>query len=66
MSKGEMTLIVTISWIARSVMLALVLTLTGVKPSDLPRQLLLILWLAVSKIIHAVLAKKRRKWESGP
>ena len=66
MSKGEMTLIVTISWIAGSVMLALVLTLTGVKPSDLPRQLLLILWLAVSKIIHAVLAKKRRKWESGP
>jgi hypothetical protein len=61
MSKGEMAVIVTISWIAGLVILALVFTLIGVKPSDLPRWFLIFVWLAVSKIIHAFLTRRNGK-----
>lgn len=60
-SKGEMIFIVTISWIAGLVILALVFTLIGVKPSDLPRWFLVFVWLAVSKIIHALLIRRKEK-----
>ena len=61
MSKGEMAVIVTISWIAGLVILAVVFTLTDVKPSDYPGWLLLIIWLALSKVIHAVLTSWKNK-----
>lgn len=60
-SKGEMIFIVTISWIAGLVILALVFTLIGVKSSDLPRWFLILVWLAVSKIIHAFLTRRNGK-----
>lgn len=60
-SKGEMIFIVTISWIAGLEILALVFTLIGVKPSDLPRWFLIFVWLAVSKIIHAFLTRRNGK-----
>ena len=37
MSKGEMAVIVTISWIAGLVVLALVFTISDAEPSDFPR-----------------------------
>ena len=61
MNKGKMAVIVTISWIAGLVILAVVFTLTGVKPSDYPGWLLLIIWLALSKVIHAVLTSRKKK-----
>ena len=59
MSKGEMAVIVTISWIL--VVLAVVFTLTGLKPSDYHGCLLLIIWLVLSKVIHAVLTSWKKK-----
>ena len=61
MSKGEMAVIVTISWIAGLVILAVVFTLTDVKPSDYPGWLLLIIWLALSKVLHAALTSRKKK-----
>ena len=61
MSKGEMAVIVTISWIAGLVVLAVVFTLTGLKPSDYHGCLLLIIWLVLSKVIHAVLTSWKNK-----
>lgn len=60
MSKGEMAVIVTISWIAGLLILALVFTLADAEPSDFPGWLLLIVWLAISKIIHAALVSRKQ------
>ena len=54
-----MIFIVTISWIAGLVIPALVFTLIGVRPSDLPRWFLVFVWLAASKIIHAFLTRRK-------
>ena len=61
MSKGEMAVIVTISWIAGLVVLALVFTISDAEPSDFPGWLLLIAWLTISKVIHAVLTSWKNK-----
>lgn len=61
MSKGEMAVIVTISWIAGLVVLALVFTISDAEPSDFPGWLLLIVWLTISKVIHAALTSQKKK-----
>ena len=61
MSKGEMAVIVTISWIAGLVVLALVFTISDAEASDFPGWLLLIAWLTISKVIHAALTSWKNK-----
>ena len=61
MNKGKMAVIVTISWIAGLLILAVVFTIADAKPSDFPRWLLLIAWLAVSKVIHTALTSRKKK-----
>ncbi len=60
MGKGEMAVIVTISWIAGLVILALVFTVSDAEPSDFPGWLLLIAWLAISRVIYAVLSSRKQ------
>ena len=60
MSKGEMAVIVIISWFAGLVILAVLFTAAGIEPSDFPGWLLLIVWLSISKIIHAVITGLKR------
>ena len=64
MSKGEMAVIVIISWSAGLVILAVLFTAAGIDPSDFPGWLLLIVWLSISKIIHAVITGLKRYQES--
>lgn len=61
MRKGEMAVIATISWTAGLAILAVVFTIADAKPSDYPGWLLLIAWLAISKVIHAVLSSREKK-----
>ena len=61
MGKGKMAVIVTISWIAGLLILAVVFTIADAEPSDSPRWLLLIAWLAVSKVIHTALTSRKKK-----
>ena len=61
MNKGEMAVIATISWITGLLILAIVFTISGAEPSDFPGWLLLVAWLTISKVIHAVLTNRRKR-----